>query len=194
MKTSKIIYAIYCVVTVISLFILLETVIRLSFPEIKLAGLDKRLIVDSLYNSTMGIAPNVEGITLGTLKSTNEFNCWKYNNSFNKNEKAILLLGDSVPMGIGVTNDSTFAGILSKSFNILNTSLIGYNSYDYINVFNSFILENKNKINYKEVIVFWTLNDVYSNLTLDNHPSFTNQDFIFKLVDLLRKILNLTSL
>ncbi len=52
-------------------------------------------------------------------------------------------------MGIGVENDSTFAGLLNlylKDAKIYNSALIGHSSEDYLNITEQLILNKKNKL------------------------------------------------
>jgi hypothetical protein len=81
-----------------------------------------------------------------------------------KNGKKILYIGDSVTMGIGVEEDSTFAGIINNTqpYRILNPSLIGYARQDYINVIKKLFVEQKNNLGITGVNLFWCLNDVYN--------------------------------
>jgi predicted heme/steroid binding protein len=90
-------------------------------------------------------------------------------------------------MGIGVENDSTFAGRLTNIYEIVNPSLIGYSSIDYLNVFNAFVVENRFEKKFDAVIIFWTLNDIYSNYPTQNPPSFQADDFLYSIIDFLRR-------
>lgn len=69
-------------------------------------------------------------------------------------------------MGIGVAPDSTFAGRLARArdtLNVLNPSLIGYSSRDYVNILQSLLAEPSDAYQtLKRVTVFWCLNDVYA--------------------------------
>ncbi len=172
------------------LFLLFEFCIRLFIPEIKLAGTSANLFVDSVYNSTSGLEPNTTGYSSDVLKTTNQFRCWKYKRPVSKMSKKILTLGDSVTMGIGVTNDSTFPGILNSiddTVDILCPALIGYSSFDYLNIADYFLSEKVKGISINEVQIYWTLNDLYSNFPDKNGPSVAPDNFFFKLVYHLRR-------
>lgn len=177
--------------TVIALlFLLFEFFIRLFIPEIKLAGTSASLIVDSVYNSTPGLEINTSGYSSGALKTTNHYRCWKYKKPVSKTSKKILIIGDSVTMGLGVSNDSTFPGILNSiedTFDVLCPALIGYSSFDYLNIADYFLSEKVKDISINEVQIFWTLNDLYSNFPDKNGPSVTPDNFFFNLVDYLRR-------
>ena len=66
-------------------------------------------------------------------------------------------------MGVGVENDSTFSGIINadQAWNVLNPSLLGWTTSNYLNVVETLFKEKKNKHNIAEVYIFWCLNDVY---------------------------------
>ncbi len=172
------------------LFLLFELCIRVFIPEIKLAGTSANLIVDSVYNSTPGLGINTAGYSSDVLKTTNQFRCWKYKKPVSKMSKKILILGDSVTMGIGVSNDSTFPGILNSfedTVDILCPALIGYSSFDYLNIVDYFLSEKVKGISINEVQINWTLNDLYSNFPDKNGPSVTSDNFFFNLVYYLRR-------
>jgi hypothetical protein len=54
------------------------------------------------------------------MKYSNALGGWKYKKQIADSLNKWLLLGDSVTMGIGIDNDSTFAGIMDKSFRDVN--------------------------------------------------------------------------
>ncbi len=183
-----IIIALYNLVIVILLCIIFEMLIRLFIPEIKYGGgTSKELLIPSMYSSSPGLAANYRGESNRIIKSTNAYHSWLYNKKLNSNKKKILFLGDSVTMGIGIENDSTFAGRLSNYFKIINPSLIGYSSIDYLNVFNAFVVENRFDLNFDAVIIFWTLNDIYSNYPTQDPPSFQSDDFLYPIINFLRR-------
>jgi lysophospholipase L1-like esterase len=183
-----IIPALYNLVAVIILCLLFEAVIRLTFPEIRYGGgTSKELLVDSMYFSSPGLRADTQGESNSIIKATNSYHAWKYS-GLPKVNKKILLLGDSVTMGIGVENDSTFAGLLANYYETINPSLIGYSSHDYLNLCTAYITENRYKINFDAVLVFWTLNDIYSNIPIEPPPSsFSPGDFLYTIINFLRR-------
>ena len=178
-------YILYNIIVLVAILLLFELLVRIFVPQIQLAGTSKNLLIDSLYFSSPGLRSNVKGLSNGVIKSTNQYHCWKYSKPF-KDKTKILLLGDSVTMGIGVENDSTFAGILNNYFDIINPSLIGYSSFDYVNVFNYFIVGNPNVFKYKAVYIFWTMNDVYANSFMQNQPAYVPGNYLYNIVNFLR--------
>lgn len=92
-------------------------------------------------------------------------------------------------MGIGIENDSTFAGIINNSSDslvILNPALIGYSSHDYKNIVEKLIADEKNESEIKRIFIFWCMNDVYSNLPVSDSPEMENDSFINEVVTFLR--------
>ena len=101
-----------------------------------------------------------------------------YADAYDATKKSILFLGDSVTMGIGVDPDSTFVGRLSQKMdtvNVLNPSLIGYNVQDYQRILNAWVADDDRRMRYgiERVLLFWCLNDVYSDNVLINEPGST---------------------
>lgn len=177
-------------VVIISLFLLLEICVRIFVPEIKLSGTSSNLIVDSFYNDSPGIKSNTIGTSGGVIKESNDFHAWKYFKPVSANKRRLLFLGDSVTMGISVENDSTYGGILnnsSDSISIVNTSLIGYSSRDYVNVFNYFIEKNEFNLKFSSVILFWTLNDIYSNYPDEKSPEFSSKGVLDQIINFFRR-------
>lgn len=182
-----IVYSFYNILIIIILFFLLETVIRISFPNIQLPGTSKELLIDSLYNTTAGLSSNKVGFSSGVKKTTNNYHVWKYKEDVNIKEPIILYLGDSVTMGIGVKNDSTFAGINSRKINLINPSVIGYSVKDYLNVIKSFLSNAFFKSKITEIYLFWTLNDLYSNFTMKSSPGLKTDNLFFPIIDYFRR-------
>lgn len=186
---GQIIYLVYLVVSILIILALVELTVRLTCPQIKLSGTSKNLIVDSLYQSTPGIAANQKGISNGAIKYTNKYDAWEYSKKLSPKKKVRLILGDSVTMGIGIENDSTFIGIINNkidSMNILNLSLIGYSSEDYYKVLKYYGNIHKD-IEVSSVSVFWTLNDLYSNYPGNISPEINSNTFIQSIISFLRK-------
>ena len=110
--------------------------------------------------------PNSVGRSNGALVRVNQngFRCTAIKPDTSK--AGWLLLGDSVTMGIGVEEDSTFAGILQSRFhqvNIFNPSMIGFNVRDYARASRHYIGERMNDLKIRRIVLFWCLNDLYSD-------------------------------
>ena len=168
---------------VAAMMLALELFIKVAFPQINLSGTSSSLLKDSVYFKSPGLMPNSSGTSNGVKKEVDQKGFWKYNTI--KNPKVVknkwLFLGDSATMGIGVENDSTFAGILNNeldSVQILNNSLIGYSGYDYLDVIKKIFEHGSNRFNVKKIVIFWCLNDVYDFYPTSNSPDFSNRGFI----------------
>jgi len=179
----------YNISIIILLFLLLEFSVRIFAPQISLSGTSGNLVIDSLYNDSPGIKSNAVGTSGEVKKASNSYHAWKYSKPVSETVRNLLYLGDSVTMGLSVENDSTYAGIINNgadSLRVINPSLIGYSSKDYLNVFNAFVLQNRINLDFTSVILFWTLNDIYSNYPDQKSPEFTTGSFINSIVEFLR--------
>jgi hypothetical protein len=103
------------------LFLVAEYAIRILNPHIRTTCTSKNILIDSLYYSSTGLIKNSTDNCKNVIKSVNTISCWTYKSSY-KIGKKILYLGDSVTMGIGVENDSTFAGRINND--LKNVSII----------------------------------------------------------------------
>lgn len=164
----------YNLLAVVVLLVLLEGVVRIFIPEITPTGTDRRLFQDNVYGSSPGLRPETTGQSNGQRFTVNAHGFWAYTAGTNPKLDAWLLLGDSATMGIGVAPDSTFAGRLATihdTVNVLNPSLIGYSSRDYVNILTS-LLEQPSPAykQLKRVTVFWCLNDVYAGDPVSAEP------------------------
>ncbi len=141
----------------------IELIVRLSYPRIQLQGTDRDFIEENKYGNTPGLKANSNGYSNEVIKEVDTHGFWKYN-SVNKSGRKVLLLGDSVTMGIGVESDSTFASkimMLRNDIRIYNPSLIGYSSQDYLNIIKHLINSKQSELSFSEVSIVWCLNDVY---------------------------------
>ncbi len=158
--------AVYNLAVVILLLGLLESLIRMSIPEIRPYGTDRAILADSMYYDSMGLRPSSFGYSNGVVVEVDRFGFRRYSVPVDSLKRCWLFLGDSVTMGIGVEADSTFAGIIQSavsSMNILNPSVIGYAAKDYRNVFRYFVVDSPPKFEIVKVTIFWCLNDLYLN-------------------------------
>lgn len=177
------------ILIVILLFFLLEVTIRISFPEIQLSGLDRRVLQSDVYYTSTGLKKNSKGESNGIIKEVDENGFWKYENNKRRSSRKILILGDSATMGLGVENDSTFAGLLNAYLNnveFYNASLIGYSSLDYLNVTRSLIKSRENDLKITDIFIFWCLNDIYTNFPDLKSPE-TKSDLVKTLSNFLGK-------
>ncbi len=175
---------------VLILYILCELGISFFIPNIKLPGTSSKLLKDSVYFETAGLNPNSNGLSSGMEKSVDTNGFWKYSGSSSKDTlDKILLIGDSVTMGIGIENDSTFGGILSdklKSYKFLNPSLIAYTSKDYFNVINCLVDSTHNSYDINKIVIAWCLNDVYPRRPIESAPGVVSEDLLNSIIKIVR--------
>ena len=152
------------------IFSVIEVVVRVLVPEIKPATTERVFTENDTYGDTFGLKPKSKGASMGVMRKVNDDGFWSHNSN-QAGDKYWLILGDSVTMGIGVSQDSTYPGLLSlnqDTLTILNSSFIGYSSKDYLNILSK--INNKYKDNLSRVTIFWCLNDVYSNPVNTDSP------------------------
>lgn len=166
------------VVNVMTVAVLLSGVewgVRIFYPELKPVGTSAALIKDEAYGASRGLRPNATGKSNGALFRVDDKGMLSYARSYNPAQKSVLFLGDSVTMGIGVDPDSTFAGLMSQAMdtiNVLNPSLIGYNVQDYRRLLKAWVADDDRRTKYgiEHVLLFWCLNDVYTDTVPLNEP------------------------
>lgn len=81
-------------------------------------------------------------------------------------------------MGLGVESDSTFAGRMAArqdALDVLNPSLVGYSSADYVRVLGSWLDRAGAAQPLRRITVFWCLNDVYADLPVASAPRGTRR-------------------
>ncbi|MFU8861486.1 MAG: hypothetical protein ACNA8K_13800 [Cyclonatronaceae bacterium] len=154
----------------LGLFLLMEAAVRLLVPQIGPLGVDSSLIHSGRFGDTHGLARSATGSNYGvTTRTTPDgfiaYTTHRQDASPDKTGNNWLLLGDSVTMPIGVQSDSSFAGrmahAVSDSVRVLNSALIGYSAFDYLNVAGNIIGLGEPLPD--RVILFWCLNDVYGD-------------------------------
>lgn len=166
--------ALYNLFAVLVLLLVLEGGIRIFVPDITGTGTDRRLFQDDVYGPSPGLRPEVTGISNEQTFTVDANGFWAYTAGTNPQLDGWLFLGDSVTMGIGVAPDSTFAGriaLAQDTLNVLNPSLIGYSSRDYVNILGTLLTQPSDAYrDLKRVTVFWCLNDVYAGSTASAEP------------------------
>lgn len=148
----------------------IEGCVRLTHPSIGPLGTDSVLVADGRFGSSPGPRPGATGYSNGARFQATPDGFWHYSANGDTAGASWLLLGDSVTMGIGVTPDSTFAGRLAsyvKNVRVLNPSLIGFSSDDYVEVLASVASSTPDL---SRVTIFWCLNDVYSRGAVVEDP------------------------
>ncbi|MBL7095024.1 SGNH/GDSL hydrolase family protein [candidate division KSB1 bacterium] len=154
----------YNLLAICIIFLLLESLTRVFFPQIKSQGTDKNIFSENVYYDSHGLKPLSSGLSNGALVKINKYGFREYTTKIDTTKNSWLILGDSVTMGIGVKADSTFAGRMqtrNDSINILNPAIVGYAVKDYENMVNHFIVKRKNDFRISKIFLFWCLNDIY---------------------------------
>lgn len=168
-KTKQVIFTFFISVAIPFLFFLLcEFSARLFSPtELTIQYTDRHLLKDSVYVDSMGLVPNSSGFSNGALVRVDEFGFRKIPTRVSQSDSTILVVGDSVPFGLGVEENDLFFKFWEPDFyTIINATLIGYNVHDYSNVIQSMVKRKSSNI--QTVILFWTLNDIYDR----SQPSY----------------------
>jgi len=159
------------------LLLFIEIFIRVFLHQVQPQDCDSRMILDNVYANSCGLKPNAAGKFFGHLLHSDELGGRKMRKPFSKKKKTWLHLGDSVTMGVGVDDDSTFVARMAEkidSVNMLNLSLIGYSVRDYENVIRTLLIEKHNAMNIEHISLYWCLNDIY-NIPLGHAPSKFDQ-------------------
>jgi len=159
------------------------------FTDVKFQRTSRDLLTENGYGTSIGNAKNFEAISFGAKVYTDEFGFRVPRNggtSSSDYESAILILGDSVGFGVGLEEAETAAGLLRKeipSTKIYNSSVIGYYTYDYKNVIESFLPLHEEV---KTVYLLFCLNDLspYSTMCFDenNKISIETDGFFKKII------------
>jgi lysophospholipase L1-like esterase len=151
----------------------IELVVRVTNPDITPLGTDAALISDSVFADVHGPTPGASGLSNGAHFEVDENGFWNYGSPREAGAPIWLLIGDSATMGIGDQPVSTFAGVLSHyvagDFILLNPSLIGYSSRDYLNLVEYFVTSSfREDAPVARITILWCLNDVYSGRQIES--------------------------
>ncbi|MEO8398543.1 MAG: SGNH/GDSL hydrolase family protein [Ignavibacteriaceae bacterium] len=159
-------FSAYNIIVVLFMIIIFELIIRFFVPEIQPQGTSEKILKENRYFTSIGLNPNSNGFSNGANVSVNKFGFRNNNIPIDTSKESWLFLGDSVTMGIGVEDDSTFSAIIQRKFsniNILNPSAIGWSVNDYKNAAKYFITKNENNLKISKIFIFYCLNDLYNS-------------------------------
>ena len=159
-------YTSYSILSSLLLLIALEFAVRALYPEINYQGNQKSLFMENKFDQTMGLIPNSSGEFFGNEIYTDEYGFRQMNTPTNY-DKSWLFLGDSVTFGVGIETDRIFPQLIQNEFQrtkIWNTAVVGYSTLDYLDVVEAFLRDHDD---IKKIIIFFCLNDVYGNLSLN---------------------------
>jgi GDSL-like Lipase/Acylhydrolase len=141
-----------------------ELAVRILFPKINYVGESSSLLQDGKFGDSPGYRANATGYSWGVSLTTDEFG-FRHDPQQKPQPKtvpAIVILGDSVPNGIGVEASVTFSTLLANRLQkrIINTSVTGQGIKDYENVVRYFVIPKRAELNIERAVLFVTLNDV----------------------------------
>lgn len=144
---------------------ILEVGVRVFCPRINFVGESGSLFRARKFGETFGYVSNATGTSWGAELVTDRFGFRSAPGSVETEERALpslLIVGDSVPNGIGVDYPRTLSSLLGArlSKRIVNTSVTGYGAVDYENVVRHFVLDRHKTLNVERVLLFVTLNDL----------------------------------
>jgi lysophospholipase L1-like esterase len=115
----------------------IEGSVRWLYPEIPPQFSDHRLFEVHKYGRTYGYKAFATGEELGALVTTDEHGFRISSSSSQRNtSEQVLVLGDSVSVGIGVEAEQTYPSLLEEKLGkkVLNASVTGYGIVDYVEV------------------------------------------------------------
>jgi len=119
----------------VALILTVEVVVRLALPEIKPTDCDFSLLQDRRFGKAYGFKPNARGYSFDALVVT-DHRGFRIDPSQppRSEEKTILVIGDSLSQGVGVSAAESFPERLNrcfKTFQVINASVLGYDIPEY---------------------------------------------------------------
>lgn len=133
------------------------------FTRINFLDNSRGLFTYKRFGESYGNTPNFEGISFGETFYTDSEG-FRVDPNFRStappDAPTLLIMGDSVSFGTALKDDVTIAGLLRRSMpqtNILNGSVIGYDSFDYKTVTLAHLAKHPE---IKTVALFLCLNDI----------------------------------
>ncbi len=155
--------------SVIIFLLVAEGVVRLSMPHMKLFVTDRSLMRESVFGKTFGYQPDATGVSFSAKVRINHEGFRDLGGPA-KADTSLLLIGDSVTFGIGVEEDSTFAGMVQQahpSLKVINSAAIAYTLENYHDVVDT-MLQRAPTIH--RALIFYSLNDFMRNISMMQEP------------------------
>jgi hypothetical protein len=143
----------------------LEFSVRLFLPKISYVGESRSTLWQwDKFGTSHGYRANATGVSWGVSLTTDEFG-FRYDPRQKPQPSAIpsiVILGDSVPNGIGVEVSQTLSSLLANRLRkrVINTSVTLYSINDYENVVRYFVVPKRAELNLERAVLFVTLNDL----------------------------------
>lgn len=151
------------------LLCLFEVFTRVAYPTINHQDTQSSLFRENAFGTSLGWQPNARGISFGVEVTIDELGFRKMDAPVTY-EESWLLLGDSVPFGVGIETQHTLPQLLQNEFpsvKLWNTTVVGYSLSNYKDVLNHF-LKTRNDIT--KILLFFCLNDIYGHLKIKPVP------------------------
>jgi hypothetical protein len=198
--------ALFTLVSSVAILLALEISVRILFPKINYVGESSSLLQDGKFGDSPGYRANATGYSWGVSLTTDEFG-FRHDPQQKPQPKtvpAIVILGDSVPNGIGVEASVTFSTLLANRLQkrIINTSVTGQGIKDYENVVRYFVIPKRAELNIERAVLFVTLNDVdpdqsgavairhYLEQQQPSSPKTSHKPFMVRLAERLNEAFN----
>src|SRR5262249_38585794 len=156
---------VFTLLSVVAILLVLEISVRILFPQIGYIGESSSSLRQfKKFGDSYGYRANATGISWGVSLTTDEFG-FRYDPQQKPQPgtaSSIVILGDSVPVGIGVEASLTFSTLLANRLRkrIINTSVTAYSINDYENVVRYFVVPKRGELNIERAVLFVTLNDL----------------------------------
>jgi lysophospholipase L1-like esterase len=142
------------------------------FLDINLRKTSREFLVLDDADRVVANRPNAAGTSFGidVFSDENGFRV-PPGASNTVNDRAILLLGDSVTFGVGIPEEKTFAGLLRSNLSemqIYNSGVVGYDIRDYKRVADTFL---PGHYEVERVYLVYCLNDFHDESPHVDEPS-----------------------
>lgn len=170
-------------------FLVLEVISRLILIRVYNRKFDSDLIVENLYGTSSGLKANEVSRIWGKAFHTDRRGFREHANDKRMLPKKLFVIGDSVTEGVGVQDNQTFANLICNaedSVDVMNISLIGYSTPDYLNVAKSFLSDTTKDSIGNRMYVFLCLNDIYGKSKTSDLPPMANKGFLSSINALLQ--------
>ncbi len=144
----------------LALLLVAEAVVRVAAPGVVPAGADAALFTYAANadgTASYRLTAGASGVAYGAAVRVSTDGTWHYAGA-DTTGAAVLLLGDSVTMGLGVAPAETFAGRLAglPGVRIANPSVLGWAAADYRRA-----VDARHGDSLRAVVLVWCLNDLY---------------------------------
>ncbi len=144
----------------LALLLAAEAFVRVAAPGIVPAAADEALFsfaANADRTASYHLTPGASGDAYGAAVRVSPDGTWAYADADTAGA-AVLLVGDSVTMGLGVAPDETFAGRLAHlpGVHVANPSVLGWAAADYRRA-----IEARLSDSLRAVVLVWCLNDLY---------------------------------